>query len=787
MRKGTLRLVLLGTAATLLATGAQAQEANRGGRPGASDPSSPGEIIVTARKREESLQNVPVAVSVLSSNLLSNNLATDLTKMAELAPQVSVGYGSASATGALITIRGISTESTDAGLDQSVLVEIDDVPLSRGRIISASLYDLESVQVLKGPQALYFGKNSPAGVISLRSADPGSKFEGYVKAGYEFNADEAYSEGAVSSPIGPVFGARLAYRVSRQKGWMDNVAKPLPDVFNPAFIDPGAIWDRGPRLKDYAGRLTLVADPGDGFKARFKLSYNKGERDGVDGNTEPFCIGNTTSPVLAGRIPLPGADCALNQQKSQGGVAPQYVANIPYTNGGIPYARSNIWLGSLTLEKQFEKVGLTSTTGYYDQKTQQLNGFDWTPYSSIWAVTRDTFRLWTQELRLNTDFDGPLNFMIGGYYEHFQRDFFNAPDLFHTFNPVAQNYAYTQLQSITKGEYYSAFAELRFALTPTLELTGGARWSHDEKFFSGRNLTTIIPSLLPPGRSLQSRYSDNHVSPEATITWRPDPDNTLYAAFKTGYKGGGISNSFLLSRTDTPASLQFQPEEAKGGEVGYKARMFGGSLRLDLNAYIYDFKNLQVTSYDAVRTVFTLQNAAKARVKGLEGTAEWRANDVISLNGNFGYNRAEFLDFATARCFGGQTVAQGCVNARQDLSGKALNRAPRLTYSFGADLTPRLVDGLETAVTVKASHSSSYQSNSDYAPGGFQKGYWLLNASVKVGAEDGPWELSLIGRNLTNSYYRLFTIGQSGSSNNDQYVGTFNRPREVVLQGTIRW
>src|SRR5437867_2367541 len=149
------------------------------------------EVVVTARKREESLQRVPVAVAVVSGQQLKNNLASDLTKVGELAPQVSMATAG-SGTGAVITVRGVSSASNDAGLDQSVALEVDGVPLSRGRIISAAVFDLGSVQVLQGPQALFFGKNSPGGVISLRSADPTGKFEGYATAGYEFKSDERF-------------------------------------------------------------------------------------------------------------------------------------------------------------------------------------------------------------------------------------------------------------------------------------------------------------------------------------------------------------------------------------------------------------------------------------------------------------------------------------------------------------------------------------------------------------------------------------------------------------------
>ena len=143
------------------------------------------EIVVTARKRTETLQNVPVAVSVISANQLQRNVAVNLDKIAELTPTVFAGR-IISGTGAILSIRGIGSSPSDSGIDSSVAVDIDGIQLSRGRIITESYFDLKQVEVLEGPQALFFGKNSPAGVISIHSADPTSNFEGYIRGGYEF-------------------------------------------------------------------------------------------------------------------------------------------------------------------------------------------------------------------------------------------------------------------------------------------------------------------------------------------------------------------------------------------------------------------------------------------------------------------------------------------------------------------------------------------------------------------------------------------------------------------------
>jgi outer membrane receptor protein involved in Fe transport len=791
-----LSYLLCGTALFFGATAAQAQ-APAAASGDAASGAQLAEIVVTARKREESLQNVPVAVAVVSAQQLKNNLASDLTKVAELAPQVSMSQGG-SGTGAVITVRGVSSASNDSGLDQSVAIEVDGVPLSRGQVISASIFDMSQVQVLQGPQALFFGKNSPAGVISLHSADPTSRREAYVTAGYEFHADQAFAEGAVSGPLTENLKGRLAFRVSTMKGWIKNVAQPITDIVNPAVTDPGAtMGDRGPKGDDYAGRLTLVWSPRDDFDAKLKVMLNKQTRNAGNSTTEPFCINGQTQPVLLGTVPIP-EDCQKNMVKAHGSVAPQYAVGFPYGNGGVPYFRSQFGLAGLTLNKRFDHITLTSTTGYYRQSVEQMSVSDWSPYATIWSAAKESYKLVTQELRGNTDFAGPVNVMGGVYFEHFNRPFFNAPDLFHVFNPVAQNYTLTNMSSATEGTYYSAFGQVRWNIIPTVELAAGARYSHDEKSFDMVNLANNPNSatgraLYPSGKVLSSKFSDDNVSPEVTLTWRPSSWQTLYGAYKTGYKGGGISNGFLVMANATPDNIKYRPEKAKGGEIGYKATLFDRTLRLDLVGYLYNYTDLQVVSYNAQTISFTIQNAASARIQGIQGSADWLATRDLTLHGNFGYNDAHYVSFLT-QCYVGQTAATGCnvpipnsATKQQNLADSSLLRAPKYTFSVGADYRARLVEGWDSTVSLQGSYSSSFQTATDYAPGGFQAAYWLLNAGVRVAPEGGNYEVALLGRNLTNSYYTLNTIGWSGSSNPNQYVGFFNRPREIVLQGTLHW
>jgi iron complex outermembrane recepter protein len=359
--------------------------------------------------------------------------------------------------------------------------------------------------------------------------------------------------------------------------------------------------------------------------------------------------------------------------------------------------------------------------------------------------------------------------------------------LFHSYNAAQQNYQTTNMMSYSHGDSFSVFAQARWTILPTLELDAGARYTHDAKDSSITNNgnNPNFPGLYPEGQALQSNYSDSNVSPEVTLSWHPETNQTLYAAYKTGYKAGGISDAYLVYANSTPSNIQFRPENVKGEEIGYNATLFN-QLRLGLTGYHYHYDNLQVVSYNATTIDFTVGNAASALIQGVQGQFEWLATQSLTFRGNIGYNHARYQSFSNAQCYEGQTEAEGCVNGAQNLAGKPLLRAPNLTYALGADYKVNLTTDWTAAFSMQGNYSSSFQTAADYSPGGYQESFWLLDASARLTYRD-KYELAFLGRDLTNSYYTLNTVGWSGSANPEQYVGFFNRPREVILQATARF
>jgi outer membrane receptor protein involved in Fe transport len=750
------------------------------------------EIVVTARRRTESLQNVPVAVEVVSREQLANNDATDLTKIAELAPQVIIGP-SIIATGGLIAIRGISTDATDPGLDQSVTTVIDGVPLSRGRVTTLATFDMQQVEIMEGPQAVFFGKNSPAGVIVLQTADPTDKFEAYERAGYEFVARERFEEGAISGPITDTLTARLAFRVDAMDGWIKNNAQPVADPDHAGVVLPGATFGgEGPAGNDYVARATIVWTPSANFDARLKVTYDQQNLNAMDAYAEWYCQGQAV-PTEFGAAPLPGASCSKNMQKSESSEAPQYAMNFPYGNNGVPYESSRFGLAGLTLTGHLPQVTVTSVTGYYNQTYNGAFSADYSPYTEIYDAQHEVYQLATEELRANTEFTGPVNFTGGLYADHTDRPFLNVPDLFHAARDVQfNNYANVLSYGQTRGTTYSAFAEGRWNIVPTVEFAAGARYTqmYENADFINDEVNPVTAllgiNLLPQGEVLPVHYSDHNWSPEATLTWHPESDQTIFGGYKTGYKPGGISNGSLLLTTATSQNLLFGSEKTFGFEVGYKAELFDHRLRVNATAYRYNYNGLQVATYYAPTFSFNVGNAAAARTEGVEASSEWQATDQLTFKGNFGYNRARYLSYDQGQCYEGQTAAEGCVGGTQNLTGRALDRAPNLTYNLGANYKAHVIAGWTTVTSMDGSYTSSYETDSDYAPGTQQPSFWRLNAAIHFLSDDDHWDLGLIGRDLTNSYYLVFaTTAPVGTQN--EFIGLFNRPREVLMQAEYKF
>jgi len=801
-------LFLGGCAAVAVASGfsipALAQEAQSG------EYVDENEIIVTARRRLETAQETPVALTVLNDAMLDRYGVKGVASIQSLTPGLYTGESSG-AMGGTISLRGVGSGDSMAFIDQAVSANVDGVPISSAQILRAAQMDLKQIEVLRGPQALFFGKNSPGGIISLTTADPGDSVEVLARAGYEFKAREKYAELAYATPLSDTVGLRLAGRYSKMKGYVriysPNVAGTLPmDI------------SRFPKQDEMFFRGTLVWKPSDRVSVRLKATLT--DTDMVGGSSNFSDI--TACPYGVPQRPSEDAGNCLNdgviwltKQTPAAMALSSYLTNP----NGNRNNQQQLLTGQVDY-KLSDQLTLTSVSGYYAVQERLTSNGGYGPVSNNLFAVRFKNSQFSEELRLASSFDGPLDFLIGGFYE--------SRKLYTLTSIVVPQFSLRLPTESThqKQDSYSAFGQLLFNPTEQVQLTVGGRYTHEVKRLQDYTVQAVVGNVFQAPVDVttlpaygNTKLSFNNFSPEATVTWKPMDDVMLFASYKRGFKSGGFdagyTNAGILAN---PARSQtFNPEKVEGAEVGLKSSFANRQVTFNLTGYWYDYKGLQVSVFDTIARAFRLQNAAKARVRGLEAELRYRPNALpgLSLHATGAYNDAKFREYL-ADCYQGQTAALGCnqilntvtnVYTAQDLSGKRLRKAPKFAATFGGYYETAIASTLMMGLSVDGSYSGAYEYGTNYQPLAYQKSYAKLDATLRFFTEDKRWELAAIGRNLTNKRSLINGIdrtgtgsgkgsptlpsctaaGQTGCAALADIIGTPTLPRTVALQVTFRY
>jgi outer membrane receptor protein involved in Fe transport len=793
-----------------------------------------GDIIVTARRRSETAQEAPVAISVLSSAMLDRYAVKSINNIASLTPGLITGESSGSVGGS-IALRGIGSGESQPFIDQVVSLNVDGVQISTAQLLRAAQLDLNQIEVLRGPQALFFGKNSPGGVISVTSADPGDRLEVIARAGYEFKANETYGELIVSTPITDTLGLRVAGRYSAMDGYV-KIAQ-LPASAYPAGIDPYDL-KAFPRQKETFLRGTLAFDPSDRFSFKVKGTYT---RTAIVGSASYF------SDVTHCPYGVPQEAFQIPDNCSNDGTI--VTSLLPAAYPGINRFNLDDRHGERTNKqaliaatgeyKLSDTLALTSVTGYYWIRESQMSNGSYQVTPNYAFAIRFNSKQFTQELRLASSFDGPINFLAGGFYENrrmFTGTQLGVPNLLLNLYDVET----TRQKQIS----YSGFGQVLVDVTPKLQVTAGGRYTHEIKklldylvynpaatYPDGPVDVTQLPSY--PGNPNPKLTFDNF-SPEVTVKYKATPDLMVFASFKKGFKSGGFDAGYTAGAIVSPVrqgqGQTFQPEKVQGFEAGVKSQLLDRQLIVNLTGYWYDYDDLQVSVFDTQIHAFKTQNAAKARVKGLELQTSFnpRALPGFNLHASAALNDARFRDYI-GDCYAGQTRALGCnlvpndagnaaslaINpatgrpeprfTSQDLSGVRLRKAPKWTLNAGGYYEFDFSRALMFSLSADVSYSDGYMASANYNPDTYQRAFAKLDATARIFTSDRRWELALIGRNLTDKrnlinandrtgtgggkggFVSCTTLSQVGCDRLPDITGTPTQPRTVTLQATLHY
>ena len=806
------------------------------------------EVVVTARKKVENIQNVPVAVTAITAKQLNNFALTSIEKIAATTPQLQVTRGS-SGSGANISLNGIGSSFTSIGIEQSVAVDVDGVYYGQGRVLNEALFDMKQVEILKGPQSLFFGKNASAGVLSFSTADPTQTFEAMLRGSYETTAEEPTVEAYVSGPITDRFSARLAIHYSdAQGGYYHNLATAQP--YTTLDLGTGAIAShtdpaplaRPQQEKDLVGRLTLKYEVTNNLTDTFKATLDSYHIDNPTANTSTFlCPGDNVAGTAAFGTPAgfrqnaPTEPCGKNRDIYQNNLPADVAAVNPIMNRhhGNLYQDYTSQAFTNILKYEGDEVTVESVTGYHHFINYFLGDYDFNGtvagQGGVYGAEKSENQAFSSELRAQTKFKGPLNFMAGFLFQATQLQF-HQDVIFNTgvagiadFTNLAQNnendYVTVEKRGRTNGDTYAGFAQVLWDITPELEFAAGGRYTYETKdsYFKQPYVLPAFQGVFvqaPPASVLSANQHFSNFSPEATLTWKPTSNITLYGSYKTGYKSGGFSISALDSvfgggfdpttgkAIRTPVSaLAFKPETPKGVEGGVKTTLLDGSLRLNVDAFDYVYDNFQVDFFDSVHIDYITKNVGSAETRGIEAQFDWAPREApgLRINGVLAYDDAFYSSFKKAPCFGGQTPAEGCTPnpadgglPEQNLTGSRTQDAPNWTASLGADYERPIGSGLVIGVTGNLHYSSSYHLSQFGVPFDMQPDYVTLDAALRLSDEKHRWELAVIGKNLTDEFVLTsgldipntgFNTGAVNGAHSD-LGGTALPPRTIAVQFT---
>ncbi|MBU3069197.1 TonB-dependent receptor [Aestuariicella sp. G3-2] len=692
-------------------------------------PSVLEEIIVTAQKRDQSLQDVPLSVSVLSEEMISTYSLQSVEDLKTIVPALNI-FSAASPAQSSISIRGAGTGASDPTLEPSVGIFVDDIFMPRSIFGLSDLLDIEQVEVLLGPQGTLYGKNTNSGVVSLRTRRPTDEFEGWLEMSLgDYGLQD--TKASVSGPIIEGLKYRISARNHRRDGVMENEAtgSDLNQIDKQAY--------RGQLLWDGADNYSVLAT------AYYSLADSRANSG--DGFTDPD---GAYGQVLSGAI-FPSISSPLNLNSDDRRV---------YQND-MTDSRVEVSGGSLVISYDLADVELKSVTGYqqWEQVSERDSGQSLLDILNLSNEVEESS--FSQELRLTSTGGEALDWVAGVFYfnNDLTRGSLSADRPYAT---IGDGYAGTLLgrlfipgskafwQSDFSGESISAFGQGTYSLTENLDLTAGLRYSEEKKDFTVDTRVEgggLLGALF--GADAQSNSLDEEsVTGMVSLSYRLDDGLMTYATIATGEKSGGFNAAF---NNTPPESREYASEKTTNYEVGIKASsLLDGRARLNLAYFYTEYKDFQATTFNDETSSFLTGNAGRQVTQGVDLDAALALSDGLTLTARLQYLDARYRDYKDANCHPEAKAPHGPSGC--DVSDKRMTFAPNWAGSIALDYTQYWAGG-EFYGHVDVSFKTKYAADAIFAPYAEDESYEMLN--MKLGWRTDEWDVSFWGKNITDETY----------------------------------
>lgn len=689
------------------------------------------DIIVTAQKRGQSVQDVGITLSVVGGEALAERGVTSVTDLTGLVANVQANHGAGQVA---FNVRGIGTNEFSANLDSPVALNVDEVYLSKTFMSGLLLFDVDRVEALKGPQGTLFGRNATGGAINFFTRRPTETLTAGATASYD-NYETIRTEAYLSGPLTDTLSARISGMLTDQgKGYYRNLTLGRREGAENRWALRGQLQWQGEAttalLSVTYGRQTGTLSPYEGVGVFTPASLAAG--------TPVFC-----PAYLAGNATGGDPNCVRGTDGGRPG------DNDPYTSNNNRLHRvDNKGYGTtLRVEHDLGTSTLTSLSSYQFFRRDQHEDSDGTPVDTLDVEYYNRVRQFSQEFRLSSKGEGRWNYVLGAYYEN---DNYRNGDYLTIANGAAPGFysPFTQ-----KVDALALFFHNNVALTDTLGLTAGVRYSWEKVSFnggtflgSGKTGNPERPStIVAPLAFADDARKDDDATFKLGIEWKPELNSDfidklmIYTNVSTGFRSGSFNAEFV-STQDALTSLS--PEKITAYELGFKSTLADRRVQLNGSLFHYDFTDGFINVDSETSPIPLTINAASIRTWGLEFDLQWRPIETLTLGMGGGW-----LD---------SQITSDISVAGESLKGNRTVQSPRWTYNAQFTWRQPISGKLALIVSGDANWRSSQYFEVTNSPSSLESGFWLVNGRIGLAEQDDKWSVSAFVKNLTKTKYRTY-------------------------------
>ncbi|HEV7436006.1 MAG TPA: TonB-dependent receptor [Pseudorhizobium sp.] len=707
--KAALKASVFGLA-VIISQSAIAQEVQEATR----DEQTVQEIVVTAQGRAQQLQDVPIAINAVDGGVVQERAITNLETLIPQLPSVTL---SESPFQKSVAIRGLGSTGGNIGYEQSAPLFVDGIFGGRGGQFNLPFFDLARVEVVRGPQAIFFGKNATAGAISIVSARPTSRFYGSLYAGYEAQNEGAIAEAIVSGPLTNTLSARLSTHYSRRGDYLFDASANRPAGGSEEFgIRGGLEWEATPSLNFY-------------------LKGEYAERD-ADRRFQLVCANPAFTQLTVAGVTV---ECREDRVITSGAAAGLFAAAFP---PGSDFETSDSLNFVLRTETQLGAHQLEFTSGYSGFNTENQDGLDRSSIGLATSTTAENFDQYSQEVRLLSPTGHRIDYVFGALYINARHR------VDQTVVQAVPMLVGDYVQVDQESEAFSAFGRLTWNVSDRLRISAGARFTHETKDYVSAVNRVTNPTVLAalsvnrfPAAAVavftqDLRRSESSFDPSLTVEWDASDDLLIYGSVARGTKAGGFEffPRALVMPIDA-SRIEYEEETALNYEAGFKADLWNGTGQFNASVFYNDLKGLQNQILDIAILGFQTFNAQKAHSAGFELEGFIRPVRQLKLGGAVSYLDAEYDRF--------DFPARGV-----NFTGNRLPYAPQWSGNVYLDGDFDLSSSLELRTHVQVNHTGSMAFDASNAAVDEGRAYTTVDLRVAVGSPSHGLELALNVRNL---------------------------------------